>query len=131
MNQGLDSHARENTSQNVGAEHAVAVVVAMNGDPLPISNGSQNAINSLFHRWNRHWIGKIVPGWIFHKRIDVFNAASGEDVEQQWVEKHCSSSQDGIVRTGCFCLRSSIKWRAQSRTRVRCGEVSLPAKRDI
>src|SRR5436309_1402365 len=88
VNQWLGSHAREDASQDVGAEHAIAVVVSMNDNPLSTSDCAQDTIDRFFHEGNGHWIGKIVPGWIFQKRVDVFIAASGEDVEQQWVEKH-------------------------------------------
>src|SRR5215472_6438857 len=93
INQGRGSQTRENTSEDVRAEDAIAIVVAMDGYPLLLPHCFQNAIDCLLHKWDGHGIGKIVPGWIFQKCVDVSDATSGEDFEQQWVEKHCFSSR--------------------------------------
>jgi hypothetical protein len=97
MDVGVGSQAPENASQNMGAEYAVAIVVAVDGDPLPFPNCLEDAIDRLFHERNGDWVGKVVPGWIFQKCVDVFDATSGDDIEQRGVEKHCFSSQNGIV----------------------------------
>ena len=56
----LNAQTGENTAQNVRAEHAVAVVVAMDRNPLFLANGGEHAINCLRHARDRCGSGRLL-----------------------------------------------------------------------
>jgi hypothetical protein len=74
------SQAAKDATQDVRAKHAVAVIVAMDGDSLLRPDASIHSIDGLLQARDRQRIGKSAPGWSLDKGINVFDSASDEDV---------------------------------------------------
>src|ERR1700739_1764051 len=111
----LHVETRKHHSENVGPEHAIAVVISEDRYPLLVTNCGEDAIDCFCHPGHRQRIGKIVPGWRLNEGIDVLDSATDEDIEQWLAQKHCPSSWPTSARLLVIELRMGLTRRAGGR----------------
>jgi hypothetical protein len=62
----------------VCSEDSIAVIVAVDRNAFASPDGAKYTSRGFFHRRDREWIWKIIPGWHLQEGVDVLNAAAGK-----------------------------------------------------